>query len=362
MNIKDTYKYFDKYTFLTLICLVLTGLALIYSASSGMNHSYWGKQLLWFIFSLVVFFIVFKMKTELIFRYAVIIYTVVIVILAAQILMGEIIAGTKSWIKTGFFSIQVSEFVKIPIALFMAKMLTKMSRIEWRDFFKLGMIIIAPFILIAMQPDMGTAFMLMSFLVMAVYLKKIKPVIVIVCLVFIVLGSFTTWNYILKPYQRERIVSFMNPGKFKKSSGYQIIQSKIAIGSGGLAGKGYLNGTQSQYKFLPTRHTDFIVSVMGEEFGFLGISFLFLLFFALFYRQFNFKAQTDEEYYFVYLFNGIILFQFLINILMTMGFFPVMGIPLPFVSYGGSSLLAFFSGEAMIFRIKINNYLYLIEY
>jgi rod shape determining protein RodA len=310
----------------------------------------------------VAFAIVFRIKTEFIFRFGFVVYIVFCGILAAQIVAGEIIAGTRSWIKTGFFNIQVSEFIKIPLALFMAKTLTRISYIGWPEFFKIALILGTPFLLIAMQPDMGTAFMLTSFFLIAIILKRIKPVIVIVGLLALIIFSFTTWNYILKPYQRDRIVSFINPEKYKKSSGYQIIQSRIAIGSGGLTGKGYLNGTQSQYKFLPTRHTDFIVSVLGEEFGFLGISFLFLLFFILFYRQFNFKAQTDEEYYFVYLFNGIILFQFLINILMTMGFVPVLGIPLPFVSYGGSSMLAFFIGEAMIFRIKINNYLYLIEY
>jgi rod shape determining protein RodA len=108
---------------------------------------------------------------------------------------------------------------------------------------------------------------------------------------------------------------------------------------------------------LPTRHTDFIVAVLGEEFGFLGVSFLFVLFFILFYRQFNIKPQSDEEFYYAYFFNGFILFQFLVNILMSVGFFPIMGIPLPFVSYGGSSLLAFFIGEALIFRVKANTFL-----
>ena len=176
-------------------------------------------------------------------------------------------------------------------------------------------------------------------------------------LIICIVGSLLVWNYILKPYQKGRIISFLSPEKYSKSSGYQIIQSKIAIGSGGLKGKGYLKGSQSQFKFLPTRHTDFIVSVLGEEFGFLGMSVLLLLFFTLFYRQFNIRTQSDEEFYFVYLFNGMILFQFLINVLMTIGLFPIMGIPLPFVSYGGSSLLSFYVGEAIIFKIKINNFL-----
>lgn len=358
MTLNDISKYYDKVTFAVLILLVITGIVLIFSASSGMGQSYGGKQIAWFVFSLAVFILVFSIKTEIAFRYCFLAYVVLAGGLAAQIVAGEIISGTKSWIKTGFFYIQVSEFIKVPLALYLAKTLTKMSVIGWREFIKLVIILGIPFVLIGLQPDMGTAFMLTSFFLVAVILKKIKPAIVIFTILMMVAGSFVTWNYLLKPYQRDRIISFLNPEKYRKSSGYQIIQSRIAIGSGGLQGKGYLNGTQSQYKFLPTRHTDFIVSVLGEEFGFLGISFLFLLFFILFYRQFNFKAQSDEEYYFIFLFNGIILFQFLINILMTLGYVPVLGIPLPFVSYGGSSMLAFFIGEALIFRMKMNNYLY----
>jgi len=354
---KDILKYFDKLTFAVLMLLVFSGIVLIYSASSGMNQSHWSKQIIWLGVSLVAFFVVFRLKTELFFKFGFTFYVALTVLLVVQILAGEIISGTKSWIKAGFFNIQVSEFIKIPIALFLAKYLAKISKIEWKEFFKMIVIVGSPFILIALQPDLGTAFMLTSFFIIAILIKRIKLSIIVFCLIVMAAGFLTTWNYVLKPYQRDRVIAFLNPEKYRKSTGYQIIQSKIAIGSGGLTGKGYLNGTQSQYKFLPTRHTDFIVSVLGEEFGFLGISFIILLFFILFYRQFNFRAQSDEEFIFVYLFNGLILFQFLINILMTIGFFPVLGIPLPFVSYGGSSLLAFFIGEALIFKIKINNYL-----
>lgn len=361
---KDAFKYFDKIAFAALICLTCFGIVLIYSASTGMDKAYWAKQLLWLFFSLVAFFVAFRFKTEKIFQYTIPFYVILIIILAIQILAGEIISGAKSWIKTGFFNIQVSEFIKIPLALYLAKVITKMSTIQWKDFFKLCILIGIPFLLIAMQPDMGTALMLMSFFIITVILKGIRPTIIIISLLALIGGSFVAWKYmgkyvekVLKPYQVERIIAFLNPGKYEKSSGYQIIQSKIAIGSGGLTGKGYLKGTQSQYKFLPTRHTDFIVSVLGEEFGFLGISFLFLIFFILFYRQFSVKAESDEEFYFIYLFNGIILFQCLVNILMSIGFLPVLGIPLPFVSYGGSSLLAFFIGQGLIFRIRINAYL-----
>lgn len=357
---KDALKYFDKIAFAALICLTFFGIFLIYSASNGMNQNHWAKQLLWLVFSLIAFFVTFRLKTEKIFRYAFPFYLIIVIILFIQILAGEIVSGVKSWIKTGFFYIQVSEFMKIPLALYLAKILTKMSSIQWKDFFKLGIIIGCPFLLIAKQPDMGTAFMLISFFITAILLKGIRPIIIIISILVVIMSTFIAWNYlhkVLKPYQRERIIAFLNPGKYEKSTGYQIIQSKIAIGSGGLTGKGYLQGTQSQYKFLPTRHTDFIASVLGEELGFLGVSFLFLVFFILFYRQLSVKAESDEEFYFIYLFNGIIIFQFIVNILMSIGFVPVLGIPLPFVSYGGSSLLAFFIGEGLIFRIRINAYL-----
>jgi rod shape determining protein RodA len=354
---KDVYKYFDKFSFVTMISLVISGIIVIYSASRGMGHPYWSKQLLWLGISSIAFIIFFRVKTDVAFRFCFLFYVILIAGLCLQSIAGGIVAGTKSWVKTGLFSIQISEFIKIPLALYLARTLAKIPDIHWREFFKLAAIIGSPFILIAIQPDLGTAFMLVSFFIVAVLLKKMKVFLVVFILIAGVACAYIAWNYVMKPYQRDRITSYLNPEKYRKSSGYQIIQSKIAIGSGGIVGKGYLNGTQSQFKFLPTRHTDFIVSVLGEEFGFMGISFLFLLFFLLFYRQYNLKVQSDEEFYYVYLFNSIILFQFLINILMTIGLFPILGVPLPFVSYGGSSLLAFFIGEAFIFRIKINNYL-----
>lgn len=353
----ETLNYFDKFTFVVILLLSAAGLVLIFSAAHSTDRSYCWKQLLWLIISLAVFFFIFLTRIEKIFDMCFYIFYILLAVLVAQIAAGQIISGTKSWIKTGLFNIQVSEFVKISLALCLAKMCTKFSIINWKAFFQLLLIIGVPFVLIAAQPDLGTASMLISFFIMAIFLKKIKPVIIILTLVGIAGLSFSAWNYVLKPYQKNRLVAFLNPEQYKKSSGYQIIQSKIAIGSGGLSGKGYLNGTQSQYKFLPTRHTDFIVSVLGEEFGFLGISFVLLLFFFLFYRQFNLHgSRTDEEFYYVYFFNGLILFQFLVNIMVSIGLLPVLGIPLPFVSYGGSSLLALFIGEALVFRVKINSF------
>ena len=353
----DFIKFFDKTTFLILILIIITGALLVYSATHGSDSDYFLRHLIKIVISAILFFMVFLVKMETISRWSFAAYLFLLGVLLLQLFTGRIISGTKSWIKMGVLSIQVSEFIKIPLALILARTLIRVRILDWKAFIRISAMVMGPFVLIALQPDMGTAFILLSFIGMAILLKKIKASIVVVSLLVITAGSFLMWNHMLKPYQKERIISFSNPAKFSKSSGYQIIQSKIAFGSGGLTGKGFLRGSQSRYNFLPTRHTDFIASVLGEEFGFIGVSFLLLLFFILFYRQFNFRVSSGEEYFFIYLFSGLILFQFMINILMVTGFFPVLGIPLPFVSYGGSSMLAFSIGEGIIFKMKVENFL-----
>ncbi|MEN8154656.1 MAG: FtsW/RodA/SpoVE family cell cycle protein [Acidobacteriota bacterium] len=353
----DIVRFFDRFTFILLLFIVALGAFLVFSASFSSGNNYLMKHLVKIIISLILFFIMLSFKTETAFRWSFLLYIFLVAVLIIQLFTGKIISGTKSWIKMGFLSIQVSEFIKIPVALLLAQFFSKVSVLGWGSFIKMTTFVLIPFVLIALQPDMGTAFILLSFILISVLLKRIKFSIIIFSLIVLIAGSFVMWNYMLKPYQKDRIISFVNPGKYSKSSGYQIIQSKIAFGSGGLSGKGYLKGSQSQYKFLPTRHTDFIASVLGEEFGYLGVSFLLLLFFIFFYRQFNLNVRSDEEFYFIFLFNGLILFQFLINILMITGLFPVLGIPLPFVSYGGSSMLAFFIGEGLIFKMKLNNFI-----
>ncbi len=354
---KDFIKYFDKLDFLLLLGISILGIFLISSAVQDSSVNYGLKQSLWLTFSVILFFVIMKIKTDFIFKSSFLIYLFLIIILIFQILSNKIISGTKSWIKIGLFNIQTSEFIKIFIALILAKYLEKINVIGWKEFLQIFIIIGIPFILIGLQPDFGTAFTLLSFFATIFILKKIKKSIILSLLILSLVSSYISWNYILKDYQKNRILSFLNPGKYKKTFNYQSIQSKIAIGSGGLTGKGYKRGSQSKYKFLPIRHTDFILSILGEEFGFFGISFLFTLFFLFIYRQYNTRIQNNRDFTFIFLFTTIILFQFVINSLMTVGLFPIIGIPLPFVSYGGSSLLALFMGEAIIFRINLNNFL-----
>jgi rod shape determining protein RodA len=354
---KDLWKYFDKITFTVLILISLMGIILIYSASFTSDRSLYIKQSIWLMISLIAFFLIFRIKTESLFRWRYTLFIALTAFLAILLIAGIVISGVRSWFRIGFISIQFSEFIKIPLALTLAKMLSKITVIHMKSFLMILSVIGIPFVLITLQPDLGTAFILSSLVLITFSLKKIKFLVILTVILMLAGGSYLAWNHTLKPYQKNRIITFFNPQKYSQSSGYQIIQSRIAVGSGGLAGKGYLKGSQSQYKFLPTRHNDFIIAVLGEEMGFMGISFLFVLFFILFYRQFIIRTETEEEFYFVYLFNGLIFFQFLINIMMSIGLLPVLGIPLPFVSYGGSSLLSFFIGEAIILKIKINPYI-----
>ena len=354
---RDYFKYFDKLTFFMLLLLPLIGIFLIYSAGHSSQETNYLKQAAWLLFSILAFFIVFSLKVDFVFRKAFAVFVGLIVLLALQLALGVTVARTKSWFRLWGIGFQFSEFVKIPLALYLARLMTQFEMISGRIFIKLIAIIVLPVGLIILQPDMGVSFILCAFIPLVILLKRIRPALLVASILLVASAGFIGWHSVLKPYQKDRIISFLNPAAYKASTGYHIIQSKIAIGSGGLSGKGYLQGSQSKYQFLPARHTDFIISVIGEEFGFINTSILFFIFFFVFYRQFRFNFQNDEEFYFVYLFNGLILFQFMVNVAMAIGYFPVLGISLPFVSYGGSSLLSFFIGEAIIFRIKINNYL-----
>ncbi len=354
---KDYFRFFDKFTLALLLLLAVIGIFLIYSAGASTHEGHYLKQAAWLFVSLLGFFAVFALKIDLIFRKTFAVYFLLLAILALQVTVGGTVARTKSWFRLWGIGLQFSEFIKVPLALCLAKILTQCETIDGRVFLKIMGLVLLPVALIVLQPDMGVSFILCSFIPLVLLLKRIKPAVLLASVLLFILTGLVGWHSVLKPYQRSRIISFLNPTEYRTSTGYQVIQSKIAIGSGGLSGKGFLKGSQSRYQFLPARHTDFIISVIGEEFGFVFISLLFFIYFLIFYRQFRFNFQNDEEFFFVYLFNGMILFQFLVNVSMAIGFFPVLGISLPFMSYGGSSLLSFFIGEAIIFRIKINNYL-----
>lgn len=354
IQMSDYLKFFDRFSFFLLLSFPIIGVFLIYSASYTTPNRHALKQTIWLVIALFIFFTVIWIKPTTLFKSAAFIYVTILFVLLIQLIFGHLTAGVKSWIKAGFFNIQVSELIKIPLALLLAKYLSKTEQFSWGNLFQLLMILSPAFALIALQPDLGTAFLLLSFVIMSVLLKGIRLSVFFTISACLIITIILSWSFLLKPYQKDRLISFVNPEKYSQTSGYQVIQSQIAIGAGELTGQGYLKGSQAQMKFLPARHTDFILSVLGEEFGFIGISILLFLYFLFFYRQLNIKVNNDEDFYFIYLFSGFILFQFIINVLMSIGLFPIMGVPLPFISYGGSSLITFFIAEAIVFRMKLD--------
>jgi len=352
----DFFKYFDRISFVIMLLISSLGIVLIFSASHSNPSNFALKQTIWLLVAIFIFFGVTLVKTTSLFKLAPLFFIATLFILVIQLIFGHFTAGVKSWIRTELFNIQASELIKIPLTLIIAKFMTKIDALSWGNLFRLLLLISPAFFLISIQPDLGTAFLLTSFLLMVLLLKGIRLSVLFTILILLSAIIIISWNFLLKPYQKDRLISFINPEQYSQTIGYQVIQSKIAIGAGGLGGQGYLKGSQAQMKFLPARHTDFILSVLGEEFGFLGISILLFLFFLFFYRQFKIRVTSDENFYYCYLFTGFILFQFLINVLMSIGLFPIMGVPLPFVSYGGSSMITFFIGEAIIFRMKLDYY------
>jgi len=403
------YKLEDKFDFglfVPVITLIIAGLLAIYS--STFNHPAAGgnfqKQLIWAITALVIFFITYSIPTNS-FRYVSIpMYLFSILLLVGVLLIGRKVSGAKSWFDVGPFGFQPSEIAKIGTILAMAAFLSRRNA-DIDSFFDIliaiaiGMI---PVALILLEPDLGTSIVFMGMILMVIFWKGISlfslfvvlspafiavaslfgifyfiaaMVLVVVALILfkkdlffsgsifalnLGAGFFTDYVYsALSPHQQKRIQSFIDPMADPLGSGYNAIQAKVAIGSGGLFGKGYMQGNQTQLQFIPEQWTDFIYCVIGEEFGFIGSIIVVGLFLFLFIRLLRIASAAKDEFMSLVLVGifSVYFIHFLVNIGMTLGILPVIGIPLPFVSYGGSSLLVnmFMLGiAANIYRTRKN--------
>ena len=343
-----------------LLINTLIGVAFIYSSSAHLPGNYYLRQLFWLIVSALVLVIVLAIDYRYLIDFSLYAYMLLVVILGLNLVFGRLIAGTKSWIRLPFFQIQPSEFMKIVVILFLVMMFSKYQGKELRldkGFFAVFIVMI-PVGLVAMQPDLGTALTYLPILLAVFVFAGINRKAMVIFLILIIAGGIVTWNFGLKDYQKKRLTTVIFPEKDLLGSGYQINQSKIAIGSGGLFGKGFKKGTQSQLRFLPARHTDFIFSVIGEETGFLGIFVSLAVYFLFLTRMFLSVDKTRDRAgaYLIFMVAVMLSAQFFINVAMTIGLFPVAGIPLPLLSYGGSSLLANFIAVAMVLNVKMRRF------
>lgn len=350
----------DWILILLLTILMSIGVAVIYSSSYYMEGSYSLRQAIFLMISLVVIFLLTTFDYTVYVTYAPYLYIFCLIILVGVLIFGNLIAGTKSWFRLPFFQIQPSELMKLALILMLANLLSgfKGKNISRNLFLMSGALVAIPMILVAVQPDLGTALSMLPIYLGALILAGINKKTLIFLLIAAVILGILGWSFFLKDYQKDRLSTLIFPQQDPLGAGYQVIQSKIAIGSGGVLGKGFTKGTQSQLRFLPARHTDFVFSVIGEEFGFFGISVMLLIYYLFLSRIFKSvnKSRDRTGVYIVFMVAMMIGGQFFVNVFMTIGLFPVAGIPLPFLSYGGSSLLTNAIAVSLVVNVKMRRF------
>ena len=357
---------FDWWVALIALALCCVGLITVYSAVMAATPFPSGtlflRQLIWFSMGLTVMVASLFFNYKSLDNWANLIYVVCVILLVSVFVFGKVVGGARRWLALGPISIQPSEMFKLVIIIVIARHYSKHADTQGvglRKLFVPMVMTIIPLILIVKQPDLGTA------LLIAIIVASIKIFIKIKKRVFIFMSFFLTISvpvvwFFLKGYQKQRILTFLNPDLDPLNAGYHIIQSKIAIGSGMITGKGFLRGTQSALSFLPEQHTDFIFSVWAEEWGFIGSVGLLVLFFALILLGLNIAHRCRDSFGKI-LATGItimIFWQVFINIGMVMGLMPVVGVPLPFVSYGGSSTITMMISVGLLLNISMRRFMF----
>ncbi len=332
------------------------GIACIYSATyqEPGYENFALKQLLWGAFSIVGSSLIFWIGYKKFIQWGYLLYLVSVVLLILVLFMPSV-SGAHRWFRFFGLSFQPSELAKLTLILVVVKYLggAKRQKLNIIDILVPILFTLVVSVLILVAPDLGTAVILWPLLICILVIAGIKPktlvLIVILGLALLPLG----WDY-LRPYQRERLLVFLNPDLDPLGAGYTIIQSKIAIGAGGIFGSGWLSGTQNQLNFLPERHTDFVFSVAGEGFGFVGVLIILLLYYLFIIRGFGIALRTTEGdgKLLAAAITALFTIQIIINVGMSIGIMPVVGLPLPLISYGGSSLFFTIIGISLLLDIS----------
>ena len=350
---KLDFIHLDLPLLLGLLFLCGFGLVVLYSAS-GQDTGQIQRQAIRLGLAFIVMLLVAQIHPSTLKRWSPWMYLVGIGLLVAVLIFGQIGKGAQRWLDLGLFRFQPSEMVKLAVPMMIAWFLAeKPLPPDWKRLLITLILIIIPVLLIFKQPDLGTSLLVGSAGIFALFLAGISWRIIGGAFAAMTALAPALW-YFMQDYQRQRVLTFMNPENDPLGSGYHIIQSKIAIGSGGVYGKGWLNGTQSHLEFLPERHTDFIFAVLAEEFGFVGILLLILLYLFIIIRGLYIASRGQDTYsrllggalilvFFVYLF---------VNTGMVSGILPVVGVPLPLISYGGTSLVTLMAGFGMLMSIQ----------
>lgn len=361
-NNSGFFQKFLNFDYILLACILLLGfisLATMYSTDGGKvlfhTKSHFIKLVI-FTFMMLIFSLI---NIKFWFSIGYLSYLVVVGLLIWTFLFGITSSGSQRWIDLYFINLQPSELMKIFIILCLAKYFHRMKLENVNSLYTILtslIIILLPMGLVIVQPDLGTSLLIAISGIAVLWFAGINNRYFI----YTMLGFIISLPFIiafLKPYQKLRVLTFLNPDRDPLGAGYQIIQSKIAVGSGGIFGKGFLKGTQSYLEFLPEKHTDFIFTLFSEEFGFVGSVFLLLIYAVIIYRIIAIGASSRSYFakIFCYSFGGAIFVYIAINMSMVLGLLPIVGSPLPIMSYGGSSMLATMIGFGIVMSAKVHS-------
>jgi rod shape determining protein RodA len=360
--LRKLFRLNDVDWFLLALALLIAAIGVVEIYSTTIHSPLAGqykRQIYWIILSCVLALAASRLNYRLVLEQTPWLYIACVVALAGLLIAGHSIAGTRRWLQLGGMSFQVSEIAKLVIILVVAAYFAdrRTKAVTWGDLVKLGVLAGLPAGLVALEPDLGTALTFFPIVVAGILFAGIRwRHLVVLCLAGI-LALPVGWHF-LRPYQRERLMTFLHPSQNTQGSSYQVTQTKIAIGSGGFWGKGIGNGTQSRLGFIPVSHADSIFAAFAEEQGFVGTLFVMLLYFALLLRLLD-GAQMAADRAGAFLLVGlasVLFFQVVINTGMLIGVFPITGIPLPLMSQGGSSLLFTFLGLGLAMSVRARRF------
>ncbi|MCC7123401.1 MAG: rod shape-determining protein RodA [Acidobacteria bacterium] len=353
------YYHIDWLLIAAVYALCVLGLVMIYSATGGATGIYWtqiyavGLGTLAMAVCLGIDYRSLGDKSHLLFLG-------LVAALVGVLFFGEVRGGSRRWIDLGPFNLQPSEFAKATVALVLAKMLGDSQRraITNNDIIFAGILTAVPLLLISRQPDLGTAVTLLPVLLTVTYVAGMSARYLRGLVLVSLLAAPFIYQFALQDYQRERIITFLNPEKDARGGGYQQIQARITVGSGGVWGKGFREGTQGQLRFLPVAHNDFIFSVLAEEQGFAGVIVALGLYLFVIVRSME-AARLAKDRLGAYLVLGVLAsftFQVVYNISMSAGLVPVKGLTLPLMSYGGSSMIATLAGFGLVLNVRMRRF------
>jgi rod shape determining protein RodA len=356
------YYHIDWALLLAILALCALGVAMIYSTSADPtrgNSQLYVTQLYAIVIGLVAMVFTLSLDYRTFTDKSHLIYIGLLAVLLYVLFLGDVQMGARRWIGFGGFNLQPSEFAKMGVALVLAKFFGENRGTPgWTDLAIAGALTCLPFALIAKEPDLGTAVTLLPVFLAVAYLAGMQMRILGILALSLVLAAPIAWKFALKDYQKSRISTFLDPSQDAKGAGYQQIQARITVGSGGPTGKGFMKGTQGQLRFLPVAHNDFIFSVLAEEQGFAGVLVALGLYLFVILRALE-AARLAKDRLGSYLVLGVLAsftFQVVYNITMSAGLAPVKGLTLPLMSYGGSSMIATLAAFGLVLNVRMRRF------